>query len=123
MWNTAQHGVRDDELTRIAPEEGRMGAAALARHRSAGQLRSWSLLDGKRQSRHIGGAHRFFSMMSSSADTGAVVMSASDAHPLVFEALLAISDAEGWAGFRAPSSVSAALSRVAIRAAWIKRPR
>jgi CubicO group peptidase (beta-lactamase class C family) len=54
---------------------------------------------------HIGGAASFFSVLTASrADgTGAVVMTASNAAPFVFRLLRAISDQQGWSGFRQPA--------------------
>jgi CubicO group peptidase (beta-lactamase class C family) len=71
---------------------------------------------------NIGGAYRFFSMMVGSEGAGAVVMSASSAHPLIFEALQAISDAEGWSGLRVQGRMKTRVSSVCLRALWLKEP-
>jgi CubicO group peptidase (beta-lactamase class C family) len=71
---------------------------------------------------NIGGAFRFFSMIVGSGDAGAVVMSASDAHPLIFETLQAISEAEQWSGLRVEDWMKKRLSKVALRALWHKKP-
>jgi CubicO group peptidase (beta-lactamase class C family) len=63
-------------------------------------------LEGRERFSHVGGADSFFSAFTgSTADgTGAVVMTAGDASPFLFEVLLAISDEDAWAGFRLPAA-------------------
>jgi CubicO group peptidase (beta-lactamase class C family) len=70
---------------------------------------------------NIGGAFRFFSMIVGSGDAGAIVMSASDAHPLIFETLHAISEAEEWSGLRVEDWMKKRLSKLALRVLWLKR--
>jgi CubicO group peptidase (beta-lactamase class C family) len=54
---------------------------------------------------HFGGAHSFFSALTASTEGGraAVVMTDSDASPFIFRLLRAISDDQGWSGFRQPA--------------------
>jgi CubicO group peptidase (beta-lactamase class C family) len=54
---------------------------------------------------HVGGAARFFSVLTASAKdgSGAVVMTASNPTPFPFKLLRAISDEHGWTGFRQPA--------------------
>jgi CubicO group peptidase (beta-lactamase class C family) len=53
---------------------------------------------------HIGGAASFFSVLTASMHDGggAVVMTATNASPFPFRVLRAISDDQGWSGFRQP---------------------
>ena len=53
----------------------------------------------------VGGAARFFSVLTASAKDGsvAVVMTAPNPTPFPFKLLLAISDELGWTGFRQPA--------------------
>jgi CubicO group peptidase (beta-lactamase class C family) len=71
---------------------------------------------------NIGGAYRFFSVIVGSEEAGAVVMAASGAHPLIFETLQAISAAEKWTDLRVQGPARSHLSRVALRALWLKKP-
>src|SRR5262249_26247336 len=59
-------------------------------------------LEGRERFSHLGGAFGFFSVLTGSLGdgSGAVVMSASDPTPYVFELLLAIDADRGWRGFR-----------------------
>jgi CubicO group peptidase (beta-lactamase class C family) len=59
-------------------------------------------LEGTDRFSHLGGAFSFFSAITGSTEdgSGAVVMTACDASPFLFELLLAISDSCGWTGFR-----------------------
>jgi CubicO group peptidase (beta-lactamase class C family) len=54
---------------------------------------------------HVGGAARFFSVLTASATdgSGAVVMTAASPSPFPFRLLRAISDEHGWTGFRQPA--------------------
>jgi CubicO group peptidase (beta-lactamase class C family) len=54
---------------------------------------------------HLGGAASFFSALTASRHdgSGAVVMTASNASPFLFKVLRAISDDQGWSGFRQPA--------------------
>jgi CubicO group peptidase (beta-lactamase class C family) len=62
-------------------------------------------LHGSDRFSHAGGAAGFFSVLTASQQdgTGAVVMTASNAAPPVFRLLRAISDEQGWSGFRQPA--------------------
>lgn len=62
-------------------------------------------LHGQDRFSHIGGAARFFSVLTASAEdgTGAVVMTAADPRPFPFRLLTAISDEHKWTGFRQPA--------------------
>src|SRR5262249_62361769 len=59
-------------------------------------------LEGADRFSHLGGAAGFFSLLtgSTSAGSGAVVMSASDPTPFVFHVARAVADGYGWAGVR-----------------------
>jgi len=62
-------------------------------------------LHGDSRFSHVGGAASFFSILTASTKdgTGAVIMTASNASPLPFKLLRAISDEHGWTGFRQPA--------------------
>lgn len=71
---------------------------------------------------NIGGAHHFFSLVTGLGDGGAVVMMASDPHPLIFEALTAVGDAEGWTDLRGPAnSLKTRASMLLLRTAWLRK--
>lgn len=107
---------------RTSPVRAETAAAMLTPHARLPARGEWSLLPlpgmrppdacglgmflhGSDRFSHVGGAARFFSVLTASRQdgTGAVVVTASNAAPLVFRLLRAISDEQGWSGFRQPA--------------------
>jgi hypothetical protein len=68
-------------------------------------LRSGHVPYGNDRFGHFGGVASFFSALIASKEdgSGAVVMMASNASPFLFKLLRAISDEQGWTGFRQPA--------------------
>jgi CubicO group peptidase (beta-lactamase class C family) len=107
---------------RTSPVSKETAAQMLTRHTALSGKGEWNLLPlfgirppdsfglglflhGGDRFSHFGGAHSFFSAVTGSTEDGrgAVVMTASDASPYIFKLLRAISDDEGWAGFKQPA--------------------
>ncbi len=93
-----------DLMTRpaaVLPPEGDWAAVSALGLRAPDRYGMGFFLEGEDRFSHLGGASGFFAMLTASKrnGTGAVVMSAAQATPRLFEVLIAISDQYGWTGF------------------------